>query len=359
MTRRGVLGFALILGAIAALTHGVVEAQTRRTAAPEQTYFPLHVGNEWVYVRSNAIERSEWRAAVTERVTMRNGQTYFALAGYFGPRRLVRSGLREAVLEFNPDGNYDNLWYLLGAAVGTSWQLELEPLPTLGPAADCISGSKAVIASRTEAIKVPAGEFRDVVRIDYRSPCADAGLSSEWFAPGVGLIRREESSFAGPVVSELLRAELGDNQLPRLPYSVSLALDSPAYSHTVSSTIGPESIAAVRGAFLVRNRTDVPVSFTFGSFCKSVRIEVVNDAGEVVLRALGSDGGCCACDALLEFTLVNDTLALPVAFRLATAEGRPLPDGRYSVVATLNTTGGRAPQPAATTVIMIRSATTR
>ena len=356
MNRRGILAFALILVAVAALTQGALQAQVRRTASTDVvSYFPLRVGNMWAYARGSSIERGEWKAEVVERVVAPNGRTYFALAGYFGPRRLVRSSLRDTVVEFSQSNIGENLWYLLGSPVGTTWEIRLEPLPTLGPAADCISGSKALLASRTEVVKVPAGQFSNVVRVDYRSSCADAGLDSEWFAPGVGLIRRAENSFAGPVISELVRAELGDAALPRLPYSVSLALDSPAYVHNLMPPIGPESIASLSGAFIVRNRTDIPVHFTFGSLCKSVSVQVVNEAGEVVQRGFGSDGGCCLCDALLEFTLVNDTLALPVALRLATPEGKPLPDGRYSVVATLNSSEGRAPQPSATAVIQIRS----
>jgi hypothetical protein len=343
---------AVLLAAVAA---GPLAAQTRLGSNTDAaSYFPLRVGNEWVYAVSSQVERAEWRAAVTGRKVAPNGVAYFELAGYFGPTRLARSVLRGLVSEFNPDGERDNLWYLLGAPVGTSWELVLEPLPTLGPMADCISGSKALLASRTEVVRVPAGEFRDVVRIDYRSPCADAGLASEYFAPGVGLIKRVELTFAGPRASELLRARLGDIELPRLPYGSALELESPHYVNNLMPPLGPDALPVLRGVYVLRNRTPLPVELLF-SGCKSVSVQVLNEAGEVVARGRGDDGGCCACDNVFRFTLANDVLALPFAFRLATPEGRPLPDGRYSVEATLDALEMGQARPSAGAPIRVSS----
>jgi uncharacterized protein YceK len=352
--KRKMLAALSLVGALA-LVPGAGLAQTRvGRSAVGSPWFPLGVGNQWVYTRAGAAGASSWKAEVPDRVTAANGRAYFALSGYFGPRRLVRAALSGAVSEYNPDGTYDNLWYLLGAPVGATWVLQLEPLPVLSPVADCISGSKAILASRTERVRVPAGEFADVVRVDYRSPCVDAGLTSEWFAPGVGLVRRAETSFAGAVVSELAQAEVGDLILPRLPYSTSLALDSPAYVNNLMPPVGPDSLPTVRGAFILRNRTNVPVEFTF-SGCVSVRIEVSNEAGDVVLTAHANDGGCCLCTVLLPFRLVDDTLVVPVSFRLQTADGKPLPDGRYGVTATLNALESPLLLPAATDRIEVRS----
>lgn len=355
LTRRLTIPLIAALAALA-VAPTLLPAQTRLARSTDVApYFPLRVGNVWVYQRSSPAtpEREEWRAAVTGRVTARNGQTYFALAGYFGPSRLVRSTLRDTVSELNPDGNADNLWYLLGAPVGTSWTLTLEPLPTLGPAADCVSGSKATLAGRAETLRVPAGEFTGVVRVDYRAPCADAGLVSEWFAPGVGLVRRVEDSFAGPVVSELVRAELGERALPLLPYSSTLSLDRPVYVNNLMPPIGPESVPVVHAVYALRNRTDLPIELVFGG-CKSVSVEVVDEAGEVVLRARGDDGGCCVCRSIQSVTLVNDAVAIATSFRLATADGRPLPDGRYAVRATLDVLEP-IQRPSATAPIVVRS----
>ncbi len=355
MRGRGILALAAALLALAFLPQAATQAQTRLTGDVEVSpYFPLQVGNEWIYQRTTLAGVERWRAAVTDRVLAANGRRYFALEGYFGPRRLVRATARGTVTEFKPSGDADHLWYLLGSPIGTTWEIDLQPLPLAGLLPDCIDGSKLLLAIRTEAVEVPAGAFRNVIRVDFRSLCADAGIVSEWFAPGVGLVKRVEDSFTGSIVSELVHAEVGEQILPRLPYSSSLALDRPVYVNNLMPPLGPDSIPTVRGLFVLRNRTDLPIDFSF-SGCKSVSVAAVDAAGETVLKASGNDGGCCACDNVFPFRLVNDTLVLPVSFRLQTPEGRPLPDGRYGVVATLDSLERPPVRPSATATIEVRS----
>jgi hypothetical protein len=355
-TRKNLTLAVAAFAALTIMTGGGPLAQTRITASTTDVapYFPLRVGNQWVYQRNSATQRDQWRAEVTGRVIAANGRAYFSLAGYFGPSRLVRASARNVVSEFNPNRTSDNLWYLLGGSVGTTWEIQLVPLPTATLIPDCISGSKATIASRSEVVKVPAGEFRDVVRVDYRSPCADAGLNSEWFAPGVGLVRREENSFAGPIVSELVSSEIGDLSLPRLPYSTALLLDRPLYYNNLMPSTIPNPIPTVTGFFVLRNRTSTPVELLFGG-CKSVSLKVVDETGQVLVTASGNDGGCCLCLNIQRFILVNDTLTLPFSFKLATADGKPLADGHYGVVATLDTLETNL-DPSATARIEVQSA---
>lgn len=339
-----------------AASAALAQSPTRSTLA-SVSYFPLSVGNRWVYERTNAGGRSTWKVEVTGRVSPGRNRSYFSLSGYFmGPPRLVRSDLASAVTEYHPSGRTDNLWYLLTAPVGTTWQLKLEPSPMANPMPDCISGSKLRLAARGEVVRVPAGEFRDVVRVDFQSPCADAGIASEWFAPGVGLVRRTEVTIAGEVASELIQAELEQVTLPRLPYATSLSLDSPLYVNNLmpGPPPGPPP-PTVRGAFAVRNLTGSPVELTF-SGCASVLVEVRNEAGDTVLHARGDDGGCCTCDNLVQVTLVNGSLVIPLAFPLATPQGELLPAGRYGVTATLESLDAPALHPAAQALIDVKAA---
>ncbi len=347
---------------VVSLTQVGVPAQIR-TPLPSDTanYLPLQVGNQWLYERK-FFGSSTWIASVVERVTAPNGRTYAALEGYFGiltsegyvaPRRLVRSS-RGIVTEFNPDGASDNLWYMLGAEVGTTWQIQLEPVPESGTIGLCVDGSTVTLASRSEVVTVPAGTFQDVVRLDFAPRCADAGIVSEWFAPRVGLIRRQEDSFSGPVVSELFRAIVGGVQFPRQTYSTSLSIDRPVYVNNLMPPPLPDGFPTVRGLFTVANATHLPIDFSFLG-CKSVSVVVKDGAGNVVLRALGDDGGCCACDSILNVTLLRNTLVVPVSFRLLPLDRQPLPDGRYTVAVTLLTRDPVALRPSATATIEVQS----
>jgi hypothetical protein len=349
---RGAVALAVALGGAVASAQGQREI---RPVLGSLSYFPLTVGNRWVYERTGPGGTSTWTAEVAEATMPAGPWQVYRLEGYFpGVPRWVRADRRGTVTEFLPGGAREYLWYLLGAPPGMSWQLQLAPTPTAGPAGDCVDGSRLVVASRDDVVNVPAGQFTRVVRVDFRSRCADAGITTEWFAPGVGLVRREETSIAGPVVSELVLAELEGQVLPRATYAATLSLDRPQYIKNLMPPVGPGALPIVRGTFALRNLTDVPVELAFTG-CKSATVAVANEAGELVVRARADDGGCCTCANLVTVTLTHDVLVLPLSITLATEKGDWLPDGRYIVTVTLDTAGPTALRPLAQVPIEIVS----
>jgi hypothetical protein len=333
------------LGGVAASAQG--RGEIRPLLGPASC-FPLAVGNRWVYERTGPGGASTWSAKVAEAAMPGSPSLVYRLEGYFpGVPRWVRASRAGTVTEFAPDEAREYLWYLLGAPRGMSWQLQLAPTPTALPVADdCVNGSRLVVVSRDDVVSVPAGQFTRVVRVDFHSRCADAGITSEWFVPGVGLVRREEASIAGPVVSELVQAELGGLALPRAAWSATLSLDSPRYVANLMPPVVPGAAPTARGFFAVRNSTDVPVELTFTG-CTSATVAVENEAGEVVVKAHADDGGCCTCTNLVTVTLQHDVLVLPVSVTLSTEEGEPLPAGRYSIAVTLDTVGAAGLRPSA------------
>ena len=344
---------AVGLSGVAASAQG--RGEVRRLLGPA-SYFPLAVGNRWVYERTGPERASTWKVEVVEATMPAGPWQVYWLEGYFpGVSRWIRASRGGTVTEFAPDEAREYLWYLLGAPRGMSWQLQLAPTPTALPVADdCVNGSRLVVASRDDVVSVPAGQFTRVVRVDFRSRCADAGITSEWFAPGVGLVRREETSIAGPVISELVLAELDGLSLPRTSYAATLSVDRPRYVNNLMPPIGPGAAATVRGTFALRNLTDVPVELAF-SGCKSATVAVTNEAGEVVFMTHADDGGCCSCGNLVTVTLTHDVFVLPLSFTLSTEKGDPLPDGRYVITVTLDTTGAAALRPQARLPIEIVS----
>ena len=345
----------LVLAAIAACGANMLLAQgTIRQGIGAQTLFPLREGSTWTYARKGLAETSEWTAAVTAKVSAPRVHPYFTLEGYFeGMPHAVRSDPFGSVTE-RSEGFRDHLWYLLGAPEGTTWTLQLAPSPQESPVADCISGARVTLAARGETMSVPAGDFERVVRVDWMSACADAGIASEWFAPGVGLIRRDELSIAGIVTSELVRAELGGVSLPRVGYVTTLSLDRPLYTNNLMPPVGPGALPTVTGSLVVQERTDAPLVLAF-SGCKSVSVAVVNEAGGTVLTARADDGGCCECRTLIEWDFARWPLVVPFAFKLAGEGGQPLPDGRYAISATLDTRDAEPLRPAARATIEITS----
>lgn len=299
-------------------------------------HFPLQVGNHWVYERRypHGMETT-WEVSVTG-YSEGTGEKGFALRGYFDKDAWVDYGAGGDLVEIAPDGG-TLLWYQLGADVGATWT------PTLSGSMDpCTAGGRAILASHAESVRVPAGEFADAVRVDYQRVCMDAGLISEWFAPGVGLVKRTEDSIAGPIESVLLSSQVGGVVLPDHPVGTSLTLDRAADTTQVGRA------AKLQGAFRIHEQNSEGEAFAFTG-CVSAAVVLVDDNGKPVFQGSIDDGGCCECKNLVYVYLHGQTLTLPFDFELVDAKGSPLPEGHYSLTVTLDSLDVERVKPSATT----------
>jgi hypothetical protein len=172
----------------------------------ENTYFPLHVGNQWNYVKTGPLIQG------SENVTFKvdawwqhpnTQQMWFRLLNYNGKSHWVTQNRAGVIREWK-----NLLWYRLNGAVGSSWTMEIKEQPPTSetePINDliaCSNGAKLEIVSRNEMITVPAGTF-STVHIKYTTLCMDGGLADEWFAEGVGLVQRAEQSWGGQQLTKL------------------------------------------------------------------------------------------------------------------------------------------------------------
>lgn len=342
----------LVTSVAAVLLAAAAPAQSPvRSALRLPSYFPVDGGNVWVYTAAHPSG-----VGMSFTVTASSGPRPAAvrsatiLTGYLpGGAREVRVERTGVVTERGGDGR-DHLWYELGAPEGSSWVFDTPP----GRDGGCRSGATLTVGDRDATVTVPAGTFDAVVRIDWSSPCVDAGVLHEWFAPGVGLIRREEDNVAGPVVSELVSAVVAGRPLPRRTASTSLVLDGFRFVHDLMPSVEPAALAVVNGVFVVHNGGRDPVELVFTG-CRSVTLQLRNESGRVVLETVASAGGCCECDVVERVVLQSRDLAIPFELRLATPDGAPVPDGRYALTAVLDTNGPEALRFAARAAVEVTS----
>jgi hypothetical protein len=334
---------------------GVAQERIRPTLRAA-SLFPLEAGNYWVYERRGASGAATWRVDVAAVSATAGPARAFALSGYFpGPARRVRVRPLDMVTEVGVTGGKDYLWYLLRAPLNLGWTLRLAPTPVATPGIECIDGAQIHVSSRGEHLEVPAGEFDNVVRVDFATRCVDAGIVTEYFAPGVGLIRREEDSIAGPVISELVESNAGGVRPIRAPYTTSLGLDrAVAVNDLMPSTDPGKGLPVVAGVLTVANDTEVPIVLPFTG-CRSATIEVRDSSGTVVLSGHTDDGGCCTCTVEAPALLQKSALALPFSLMLARDGSTPLADGVYAVTAVFDTTEPPPLRPGANSRLEVRS----
>jgi len=338
--RKGLLGqvlnSALLAASLVVIISGeALIAQSLRADRPQsllpRSYFPLKSGYRWVYVLGRPGTGPVWDVTVEADESGQVSNSYRLLrylSSESGPVCLTASG---DVVERGHDGK-DHLWYQFNAPVGKTWVMDVasdNPLP-------CADGATAWIGARAETVSVPAGQFMNVIRIDYIPAGFDCGIWREWFAPGVGLIRREENSFGGNMVTELVYAELGERVLPESVYSTSLRLSSAQYLHNLTPPVDPSRLARLEGSLVVRNETEAPAELVFPDSCRRVRLEVRDEVGKLVIQTTTQpDLGC-----FTEITRVDpgkQALVVPFSLLLADQDGKPLPDGSYTLTVVLLT----------------------
>ncbi len=183
----------LVLALAAGCAHGPRAAPP---AAGPADYFPLAVGNEWVYAdRSPQLSRTEQSASDRRvRILRRDAQGFY--------HDDARGQLRA-----DPDCLRDRLRRLLCRPfeVGKGWASVVSVSST----------ERYEIVGVGERVKTPAGTFDGCIRVrahNRAGPDTDQVLETT-YAPGVGMVRLETFAVVKGVVTPQVRAELKSYRL--------------------------------------------------------------------------------------------------------------------------------------------------
>jgi hypothetical protein len=214
-----------------------------------------------MYRQAGASGQSEaaYRTISIEGMETRNGREYFRVR-YFERTVFLRANEDGSVVVYNATTATEEPWLSPGAAEGTAFETRLDQCTNTGR-----------IESRRAEVDTPAGRFSNAVQISFRGNCADAGTTQQFYAPGVGLVVHEETSFAGPRRYELIYYRAGGAQHTGPEISFEMALDSPRYP--------AGAVMAVR--LTLRSTAAEPVLLQFPSG-QSFDLKIHNEAGEIV-----------------------------------------------------------------------------
>lgn len=78
-----------------------------------------------------------------------------------------------------------------------------------------LNRGRATVVARNQTLTTRAGTFKDVTQVAFQTSVADAGVSSIWFARGVGIVKYETQSIAGPRAFELASASVKGQTYPQ------------------------------------------------------------------------------------------------------------------------------------------------
>jgi hypothetical protein len=289
-------------------------------------YFPLHPGNQWVY-RCTGLCAEPAVVVAVSRMDYLAGRWYSLVEGFGGRQNWLRQDEAGTLWALDTATGMESRWYVFGAAEGESYDTSIDPC-----------SRRATMVAREHRYEGPAGVFPWTLRIVYPpGVCMDAGLTEEVFFPWTGLLRRTETTIAGPRTYDLIYARTGGVTVisqPELQFS--LTLDRSVYTANLMPPVDPKmSIPQMTARLSLRNTTDQSVALSFPSG-QRYDLELRDERGNVVYR--WSDGRAFPM-ALGEERVGPGERNYVVVVRLEDKQAQPLAPGKYTAVGWLTTSG--------------------
>lgn len=287
-------------------------------AVAEPGYFPLAVGNQWIYRCARGCFGPETLALGvigTASVPAPDGSPYYILRG-FAKDYWVRMADSNRLVARDPEGSDEKLWYDFSAPKNEEYFTFVHP---------CNVSAK--ITSRKFPYSGPLGDYESL-RVEYpATTCNLQGLVEEIFLPGIGLARRVDL-VPGSRAYELTYARIADsNVVPKSQIAFGLALDRAVYS-IGQLGISPEITARIT----LKNTTPDPLHLTFPM--NPYDLEIRNEQGETVY--LWSQGRVFPT-VVTELDLSPGEQTWVMVIPLETDFSRAWPPGLYTAEARVNT----------------------
>ena len=287
--------------------------------AKEPDYFPLQVGNQWLYQCSRDCFPSETvtvEVMGTATTLAPDGSPYYILRGFLKDYwvRMVDSA---RLVARDPEGSdEEKLWYDFSAPENEEYPTSVHP---------CNVSAK--ITSRKYSYSGALGDYASL-RIEYpATTCNLQGLVEEIFLPGIGLARRIDL-VPGSRTYDLLYARIRGQSF-RAPSEIAfrLALDRAVYM------IGlPGTSPTITARMTLKNTTPGALHLTFPA--NPYDLEIRNEQGEKVY--LWSAGKVFA-QVVTELDLSPGEQSYIVVIPLETDFARAWPPGTYTAEGRLNT----------------------
>lgn len=294
------------------------------SAFAQADYFPLESGNQWVYRSQGRTGISTFTVEV-KQPQLFNGREYFLVEGFPAQNRVfLRKDQEGAVYMWDAEARSDAIWI----------DFPSKPPALFKPGTDPCA-AHAVVESREYEYKGPIGEFKQALSVKYTpGSCADAGLERDVFLPWVGLLQRTEQTIAGPRVYNLIYARLGSTVVGAGEAGFAVTLDRHLYTADLMPPVDPaRSVPVMTARLSLRNSTTEPLELNFNS-SQRFNIVIYDADGKVVYNWMAARLFMPVVSREVISGEKNWVETIPLG-----QGGRPLPAGRYALVAELVSEG--------------------
>lgn len=186
--------------------------------AAQAQYFPLQVGNQWIYRVDNGPVK-DLRIAEVIGVETVNEKEYFRYRDILGKVSRIRTTEADQLVELQGDGS-ETVWADFAAAEGANYATSFD---------ECTG--RATVESKNTSAAILGRTWENGISIKYQAAsCADAGVEKDLYLPGLGLAERTYLTFTGPRNYKLSYARIGNASIVASgEYSFRVNLDKQTY----------------------------------------------------------------------------------------------------------------------------------
>jgi hypothetical protein len=291
-------------------------------SASGSDYFPLAIGNQWVYRITGASPSAVVVEVLSARVEGDN--TYFLVHGFLAEDVWLRADGDGNVFRFAPAERAETLLYAFGLAEGEEYRTSIH---------GC--NPSARIDSKAAHYEGPIGVYGNAIHLAYTNACNYSGLFDETFLPGIGMVQRGDTA-VGQFQYNLVYARVGATVIAGPEVAFGLVLDRAAY---VSNLREPaERVPLMVARLTIRITQNEPLRLVFPSG-QIYEFVIRQENGDIVYRWSNGKAFTAVVQEIL-FGPGEKNWAITV--ELGDANGNPFPPGRYLAEAWLMTQGPTA-----------------
>lgn len=294
-------------------------------AAADADFFPLQVGNQWIYQTSTRFFNGPANVVGVTGMKAFGNTSYFVVEGLNPEPLYLRSDEAGIVYAYDANTGGEAQYAAFNTPVGASYRTVVDPC-----------NSTANVKSRSAKVTTPIGDFEGAFNVEYPAAnCADAGIGQDYFVPYIGLVKREGVTIAGPRAMELVYARIGGVTVLSAPeLSFSLSIDRPVYD--------VNGIPTLNARLSLRNTHSQPIDLTFPS---GQRFDLV------VRNAAGVQMGTWSANKSFIAAVGTEKVGpgernWTAQFPLQDGQNKRLPAGKYTIEGFLTVQGDPSPYAA-------------
>ncbi|MEA5446186.1 BsuPI-related putative proteinase inhibitor [Gammaproteobacteria bacterium AB-CW1] len=281
--------------------------------AQANDYFPIEAGDEFHY--DKVTFGAETQGIKQMSVQNSSGEHWKLVSDFIGlgQKWVWTSEGNDILYVFNADSGYGESVVDFSAPEGASFATPLGPC-----------NHTATIAARGESLQTAAGNFDDVIRVDFSGDCYENAIDSAWFAKGTGLVKwKARGIFMGGSIPsyELAHGVIDGNSFParaELAYSMNLP----------SQRVMINQDGVIEAYLSVTNLGQAPVELRFDSK-QHFEIELIDANG--VVHSAWSTGKFFAQIVNYKTIETNETLTFGGELALESQVAEHLDIGTYTL----------------------------